>query len=63
MIVDAVVSDAAKSKLALKADAVFQTIQTMTPEEIKIWIDTNVNDITDIRKVLTLLVLHMKSIG
>ncbi|MBW2610679.1 MAG: hypothetical protein JRC68_10110 [Deltaproteobacteria bacterium] len=63
MKVDIKLPDEMKSRMALKSDAIFQVIEKTEPAQIKSWIDNNVNDITNIRKVLTLLILGMKSKG
>lgn len=54
-----------KNKLALKAESLFQAIDDASPAEVKTWIDNNINatNIGNLRKVLTLLILDMKSRG
>jgi len=50
-----------KNKLALKSNNIFNRIENMTPAELKNWIYNNVIDINDVRKVLTLLLIALKS--
>ena len=49
-----------KASVALKANSIFQAIEAMSPSEIKNWVDANVNNIDDVRKVLTILILGLK---
>ena len=44
-------------KIYRNSDQIISTLLTATPEQISVWIDNNVNDIADIKKVLKRLLI------
>lgn len=49
-----------KSESALRASALYQTIKSMTPTEIRAWIDRPTFDMDDVKNALTILLLALK---
>ena len=61
MKVDIVLPQNVKCNIALKLNTIFTAIENITPLEIKDWVDANVNDLSDVRSLLTLLLIYMKA--
>jgi phosphoenolpyruvate-protein kinase (PTS system EI component) len=45
----------AKEERAFKSDAALALIQNMTPDEVETWIEANVNNIADVKRVLKMM--------
>ena len=61
MKVDIVLPQNVKCNIALKLNTIFTAIENRTPLEIEDWVDANVNDLSDVRRLLTLLLIYMKA--
>ena len=49
-----------KAKAALKFDSIMQALQNKSPAEINAWVDSNVNNLADVRRVLKVLLINLR---
>ena len=46
----------------LRTDALLSTLRSKTPEEIAAWVQSNVNTVSDVKDVLTKLLLVVRTL-
>jgi len=49
-----------KAKLAIKLDSMMQALQDATPMQINNWVDNNVNNLADVKKIIKVLLIHLQ---